>query len=344
MSDQSQPIVKPQPIVEVEDLWVWLRKRGREIPLVRGLSYTLRPAEALSIVGESGAGKSIGVRAALGLLDPRLFRVTGSSKLVGTDVLALTAKERARYVPSVAALVFQDPGRSLNPTMRVGDQIAEAFLKGSGYEPGMTRAKAEARALQLMKDVRIAAAEERFKAYPNQLSGGMKQRVVIAIAVACKPQVLFCDEPTSSLDVTTQAAIMDLIGELRDQTGIATVTITHDLALAASRARKVIVMYGGQVVEALPARLVATESAMPYTTALIEAVPDIDGNGTPPTPIEGMPPDPANLPSGCSFHPRCRFAQDDCLTNTPELRVVAPAHELRCFHPVKDLELQEASR
>jgi oligopeptide/dipeptide ABC transporter ATP-binding protein len=332
------------PIVEVENLSVWVRKRGEEIPLVRDLSYTLRPAEALSIVGESGAGKSIGVRAALGLLDERLFRVTGSSKLVGTDVLSLHPKERARYVPSVAALVFQDPGRSLNPTMRVGEQIAEALLKGSGHEPGMNRAKADERALQLMKDVRIAAAEERFKAYPNQLSGGMKQRIVIAIAVACRPQVLFCDEPTSSLDVTTQAAIMDLIGELRETRGIATVTITHDLALAASRAQKVIVMYGGQVVEALPAEKVATEAAMPYTTALIQAVPDIDGDGSPPTPINGMPPDPANLPTGCAFHPRCRFAQDDCREAMPELRPVAFEHELRCFHPVKDLELQEAAR
>jgi oligopeptide/dipeptide ABC transporter ATP-binding protein len=331
-------------IVEVEDLWVWLRKRGREIPLVRGLSYTLRPAEALSIVGESGAGKSIGVRAALGLLDPRLFRVTGRSTLVGTDVLGLDRKERARYVPSVAALVFQDPGRSLNPTMRVGDQVAEALLKGSGYEPGMTRVEAEARALQLMKDVRIAAAEERYKAYPNQLSGGMKQRIVIAIAVACKPQVLFCDEPTSSLDVTTQAAIMDLIGELREKRGIATVTITHDLALAASRAQKVIVMYGGQVVEALPADRISTEAAMPYTTALIEAVPDINSDGTPPKPIDGMPPDPTSLPSGCAFHPRCQYAQDDCRTDMPQLRAIAPEHELRCFHPVKDLELKEVSR
>lgn len=332
------------PVVEVEDLWVWVRKRGREIPLVRGLSYMLRPAETLAIVGESGAGKSIGIRAALGLLDPRRFRVTGRSALVGTDVLSLAPKERSRYVPSVAALVFQDPGRSLNPIMRVGDQITDALLHGSGFEPGMTPAKAEVRALQLMKDVRIAAADERFKAFPHQLSGGMKQRIVIAIAIACRPQVLFCDEPTSSLDVTTQAAIMDLIGELRDAHGISTITITHDLALAASRAQKVVVMYGGQAVESMPTDRIATDAAMPYTTALMAAVPDAEGDGTPPTPIEGMPPDPANLPGGCAFHPRCLFAQDDCRTAVPSLDETAPGHRVRCFHPVRNIELQEARR
>ncbi len=329
------------PVIEVDDLWVWTRKRGVDIPLVRGLSYTLNPAEALSIVGESGAGKSIGVRAALGLLDPLRFRVTGRSVIGGSDVIAQSPKERARYVPSVAALVFQDPGRSLNPTMRVGDQIAEALLRGSGRREGVTRAEADARALALMKDVRIAAAEERFHAFPHQLSGGMKQRVVIAIAIACEPRVLFCDEPTSSLDVTTQAAIMDLIGELRETRGIATVTITHDLALAASRSQKVIVMYGGQVVEALAAERIAQNAAMPYTTALMAAVPDIAQDGVPPTPIPGMPPDPADLPGGCAFHPRCRLARDDCATRAPELHAEGAGHLVRCFYPVRYPELQE---
>lgn len=318
-------------VVEVEDLVVKVRRAGTLITLVDGLSYSVAPSDSVAIVGESGAGKSIGVRAVLGLLDPNRFEVTGTVRLGGVTVADLPKRRRLPHVTSVAALMFQDPGRSLNPTMRVGPQIAEAMLRGSGREDGLTRAQARDRSVGLMKDVGIGAAAERYHAYPHELSGGMKQRIVIAIALACRPRVLFCDEPTSALDVTTQAAIMDLLDELRAEHGIATVTITHDLALAASRAQRVLVMYGGQVVESLPAQGIARQARMPYTRALISAVPDVGVAGQPPQPIEGAPPDPREPLPGCAFAPRCGFAAEECAAARPELLPLADDHDVRCW-------------
>jgi oligopeptide/dipeptide ABC transporter ATP-binding protein len=318
-------------VVEVANLVVRVRRAGRLITLVDGLSYSVEPSESLAIVGESGAGKSIGVRAVLGLLDPRRFEVTGTVRLAGQTLGDLPKRRRLPHVTSVAALMFQDPGRSLNPTMRVGPQIAEAMLRGSGREDGLTRAQARERSIGLMKDVGIGAAAERYHAYPHELSGGMKQRIVIAIALACRPRVLFCDEPTSALDVTTQAAIMDLLDSLRAEHGIATVTITHDLALAASRAQRVLVMYGGQVVESLPAQGIARHARMPYTRALISAVPDVGVAGQPPQPIEGAPPDPREPAPGCAFAPRCDFAEDQCGSARPDLLPLANDHDVRCW-------------
>ena len=208
--------------------------------------------------------------------------------------------------------MFQDPSRSLNPIMRVGPQITETLLKGSGRQERLTRAQARQRSIDLMRAVGLGAAEERYHSYPHELSGGMKQRIVIAIALACGSRVMFCDEPTSALDVTTQAQIMDLLDDLRATRGITTVVITHDLALAASRARQVLVMYAGQVVEALPAADLAASARMPYTEALIYAAPDPDADGGLPRPIDGRPPDPRAPLPGCSFQPRCGYAAADC--------------------------------
>jgi oligopeptide/dipeptide ABC transporter ATP-binding protein len=320
-----------EPVVEVEDLVVKVRRGSRMLTLVDRISYTVDPSESVAIVGESGAGKSIGVRAVLGLLDPARFEVTGTVRLGGVTVGDLPKARRLPHVTSVAALMFQDPGRSLNPTMRVGPQIAEAMLRGSGREEGLTRAQARQRGIELMRAVGIGAPVERYNAYPHELSGGMKQRIVIAIALACRPRVLFCDEPTSALDVTTQAAIMDLLDELRAEHGIATVTITHDLALAASRAGRVLVMYGGQVVESLPARGIARRARMPYTKALIAAAPDVGVVGRPPQPIEGAPPDPREPLPGCAFEPRCGVAIPECGTHRPELLMLEDGHDVRCL-------------
>jgi oligopeptide/dipeptide ABC transporter ATP-binding protein len=319
------------PVVEVEDLVVRVRRGGRLLTLVDGVSYSVAPSESLAIVGESGAGKSIGVRAVLGLLDPARFEVTGTVRLGGVTVGDLPRRRRLPHVTSVAALMFQDPGRSLNPTMRVGPQIAEAMLRGSGREAGLGRAEARTRSIALMRDVGIGAPAERYHAYPHELSGGMKQRIVIAIALACRPRVLFCDEPTSALDVTTQAAIMDLLDELRAEHGIATVTITHDLALAASRAGRVLVMYGGQVVESLPAQGLARHARMPYTRALIAAAPDVGVAGRPPQPIDGAPPDPREPLAGCAFEPRCVLAEGECAQHRPELLRIEAGHDVRCW-------------
>jgi oligopeptide/dipeptide ABC transporter ATP-binding protein len=312
------------------------------LTLVDGVSYSVLPSESLAIVGESGAGKSIGVRAVLGLLDPARFEVTGTVRLGGVVVGDLLRARRMRHVTSVAALMFQDPGRSLNPTMRVGPQIAETMLKGSGREQGLSRASARERSISLMRDVGIGAPEARYHAYPHELSGGMKQRVVIAIALACQPKVLFCDEPTSALDVTTQAAIMDLLDELRSSRGISTVMITHDLSLAASRAGRVMVMYGGQVVESLPAQGIARHARMPYTRALISAVPDVGVAGQPPEPIAGTPPDPREPLPGCAFEPRCGFAEDQCAAHRPSLERLADGHDVRCWLATPVIERKAA--
>jgi peptide/nickel transport system ATP-binding protein len=334
------------PVVEVKNLTVRVRRGSKWVTLLQDLNYRLDTAECLAIVGESGAGKSIGARAALGLLDPRRFKVTGSVRFDGREVLGLSAGRWRRQVAGMAALVFQSPGPSLNPTMSVGQQIVEAMLNGAGRtgEPRFRRDslagraaknRARERAVELMRDVGIAAPEDRFAAFPHELSGGMKQRIVIAIALACNPRVIFCDEPTSSLDVTTQAAIMDLLDRLRVEKGISTVVITHDLALAASRAGRVLVMYGGQPVEVLPSAGIARSARMPYTRALIRAVPDIVMSGAPPEPIQGLPPDPADPPPGCPFAPRCAFVQNDCRTKRPPMAQLSDGHLASCWHPLE---------
>ena len=261
-------------VVRVENLNVKVRSRSGWTHLVRDLSYAVDAGGCLAIVGESGAGKSLTVRATLGLLDKRAFQVSGRVWLGGVELGTLRPAQRHAHVTRYASLVFQDPSRSLNPIMRVGPQIAETLLKGSGRQERLTRVQARQRSIDLMRAVGLGAAEERYHSYPHELSGGMKQRIVIAIALACGSRVMFCDEPTSALDVTTQAQIMDLLDDLRVTRGITTVVITHDLSLAASRAQEVLVMYAGQVVETLPAADLAAHARMPYTEALIFAAPD----------------------------------------------------------------------
>jgi oligopeptide/dipeptide ABC transporter ATP-binding protein len=330
----SPTAIPADEIVRVENLNVKVRGRSGWTHLIRDLSYSVDAGGCLAIVGESGAGKSLTIRATLGLLDPRSFQVSGKVWLGGVDLSTLRPAQRNAHVTRYASLVFQDPSRSLNPIMRVGPQITETLLKGSGRQQGLTRAQARERSIELMRSVGLGAAEERYHSYPHELSGGMKQRIVIAIALACGSQVMFCDEPTSALDVTTQAQIMDLLDDLRATRGISTVVITHDLALAASRAQRVLVMYAGQVVEGLPAADLAASARMPYTEALIYAAPDPDADGGLPRPIDGRPPDPRSPLPGCSFQPRCGYAEADCATREPALTSVGSDHSLRCWHPL----------
>lgn len=260
-------------LVDVENLTVEVI--GREgPPLLDSVSFAVEPGRMTALVGESGAGKSMSTKAILGVLDDRIFRVSGRIEIDGTDVSHMRARARRRYTSSVAALVFQNPTRALNPTMRVGPQIAEAMRYTTRGER-LSANDARDRAIDLMKQVGIAAPGERYFAYPHQMSGGMKQRAVIAIALSMHPKVLFCDEPTSSLDVTTQALIMDLLDELRETLGLGILFITHDLVLAASRADDVIVLYGGKVVERLPVEDLFRRAEDPYTRYLISRVPGV---------------------------------------------------------------------
>lgn len=324
----------PRPVVEVEDLSVRRKSARGTVTLVDGISFSVMPGSAVALVGESGAGKSLTCRAILDLLNRHNFEVGGSVRLDGVEVDRLGMKQRRAITSRTASLVFQDPTRSLNPTMRVGWQVAEALYKSRAHD-GISKAEARGRAVELMHDLGIAAPEERFFAFPHQLSGGMRQRIVIAIALSCEPKVIFADEPTTSLDVTTQAQIMDLLDKLRKEFNIAVVLVTHDLALAASRVDEAMVMYAGRLVEKLSTADISERASMPYSQALLRAVPGLGADGELPVPIPGTPPDPAHLPGGCSFHPRCDRAADVCRVDQPELRTLGVGHECACWFPVQ---------
>jgi len=317
-------------LLDVEDLKVTFAGRGRPVRAVDGVSYSVHPAQTLAVVGESGSGKTVSCRAVMGLL-PQTAVTTGSARFAGTQLIGLTDEQLRRHRGADIAMVFQDPTRSLNPTMRVGGQIAEAVR---AHRP-VSRPQAREQAVDLLRLVRIPLPERRFDEYPHQLSGGMRQRVMIAIALACRPRLLIADEATTALDVTTQAQIMELLLELQAELGMALMLISHDLALAASYADDVIVMYAGRVVEQAPASRLFSRVRMPYTQALLEAIPRLERPAHAPLPvIGGRPPDLSALPAGCPFAPRCRHAADDCRATEPPLAEHEPGHSWACWHPV----------
>jgi len=319
------------PLLEVENLRVSFPGRRGELRAVNGMSYSLYPRQTLAIVGESGSGKTVSCRALMGLL-PQAAIVTGSARFGGTELLGLTDDEMRRHRGTNIAMVFQDPSRSLNPTMKVGNQIAEAVR----VHQRVRKAEAGQQAIELLRLVHIPVPGRRFHEYPHQLSGGMRQRVMIAIALACRPKLLIADEATTALDVTTQAQIMELLLELRDELGMTLMLISHDLGLARACADEVIVMYAGRIVEQAPAPTLFTRVRMPYTQALLEAIPRLERPAHAPLPvIGGRPPDLSALPAGCSFAPRCRHAADDCRTNTPPLDEHEPGHRWACWHPLE---------
>ena len=322
-------------LLEVEDLQVTFAAGGREIRAVAGVNYAVEPGRTLAIIGESGSGKTVGCRAIMGLL-PAGTLISGSARLRGTELIGLSDSQLRKYRGSDMAMVFQDPARSLNPTMRVGKQITEAIMT----HRKVTKAEAHEQAVELLRLVRIPAAERRFFEYPHQLSGGMRQRVVIAIALACRPKLLFADEATTALDVTTQAQIMELLLELQQELGMALIFISHDLGLAASYADEVVVMYAGKVVEQAPAnQLFGTGGTvkMRYTRALLDAIPHLERPAHTELPVvTGRPPDPTALPPGCNFAPRCPAAADDCTAKAPALTEHAPGHRWACWHPCEN--------
>ena len=322
--------VNSGPLLEVEDLKVSFPGRRGELRAVNGMSYSLYPQQTLAIVGESGSGKTVSCRALMGLL-PQAAVVTGSARFGGAELLGLTEDEMRRHRGTNLAMVFQDPSRSLNPTMKVGNQIAEAVRA----HQRVTKAEARKQAIELLRLVHIPVPGRRFHEYPHQLSGGMRQRIMIAIALACRPRLLIADEATTALDVTTQAQIMELLLELRAELGMTLMLISHDLGLARSCADEVIVMYAGQIVEQASTPQLFTQVRMPYTEALFEAIPRLERPAHSPLPvIGGRPPDLSALPAGCSFAPRCRRAADDCRTTAPPLAEHEPGHRWACWHPV----------
>jgi oligopeptide/dipeptide ABC transporter ATP-binding protein len=322
-------------LLEVEDLRVAFAAGGREVRAVDGVSYQVDAGRSLAIIGESGSGKTVGCRAIMGLL-PAGTAISGSARLRGTELIGLSDAALRKHRGSEMAMVFQDPARSLNPTMRVGSQITEAIRT----HRKVSKSEAHDQAVELLRLVRIPAAERRFFEYPHQLSGGMRQRVVIAMALACRPKLLIADEATTALDVTTQAQIMELLLELQQELDMALIFISHDLGLAASYADEVIVMYAGKIVEQAPAKRLFGAGGtvkMRYTRALLDAIPHLERPAHTQLPVvSGRPPDPTMLPPGCSFEPRCPSAADDCRTSAPGLVEHAQGHRWACWHPCEN--------
>ncbi|HKE81343.1 MAG TPA: ABC transporter ATP-binding protein [Solirubrobacteraceae bacterium] len=317
------------PLLELRDVRVAFRHGGRRLVAVDGLSYTVAPGRTLALIGESGSGKTVSSRAVLGLLPPTAT-VSGSIRFEGEELVGLSERQMRRHRGASIAMVFQDPTRSLNPTMRIGAQITEAIR----VHQKLDGKAAKARAIELLKLVRLPAAEQRFVEYPHQLSGGMRQRVVIAIALAASPKLLIADEATTALDVTTQAQIMELLRDLQRKLGMAMVMISHDLGLAASFADEVVVMYAGRAVEQAPTRTLFANVRMPYTKALLEAIPRIERPPHQPLPVvPGRPPDLAALPAGCPFAPRCPSARDLCRESAPPFGEGEPGHRWACWYP-----------
>ena len=316
-------------LLEVQDLKVAFASGGREVRAVDGVSYSVYAGQTLAIVGESGSGKTVSCRAVIGLLPPSAV-VTGSARFQDAELIGLTDDQLRPHRGADVAMVFQDPARSLNPTMRIGAQIAEAVRA----HRRLSLPEARARAVELLRLVHMPLPERRCADYPHQLSGGMRQRVMIAIALACRPKLLIADEATTALDVTTQAQIMELLLELQAELGMALMLISHDLGLAASYADEVIVMYAGRIVEQAPASRLFRHVRMPYTQALLEAIPRLERPAHSLLPVVGgRPPDGALL-LGCSFAPRCRWAADDCRDAAPPLAEHEPGHRWACWHPV----------
>jgi oligopeptide/dipeptide ABC transporter ATP-binding protein len=326
--DRRAPGVEP-PLLEIHDLRVDFEQGHEIVRAVDGLSYTVEQARTVAVIGESGAGKTVSARAIMGLLPPTAA-VSGSIRFEGTELVGMSEQGLRGYRGRAIAMVFQDPARSLNPTMRIGDQIIEAVR----MHRDVSRVAAQERALELMELVRLPAARERFRQYPHQLSGGMRQRVMIAMALAGDPELLIADEATSALDVTTQAQIMELLRDLQQRLGMAVIMISHDLGLAASFADEVLVMYAGRAVEQAPTGTLFAKVRMQYTRALLEAIPRLENPAhTRLAAVPGQPPDLASQRRGCPFAPRCPEASDKCRETEPPFAEQEPGHRWACWHP-----------
>jgi peptide/nickel transport system ATP-binding protein len=300
---------------------------------VDGVSFSVARGETVGIVGESGAGKSVLARSIMNLL-PRRAKVEGNLLFEGRDVMSLGRAARKHFWGPEMAMVFQDPMTSLNPVKKIGAQLTDPLR----YHLKLSRRAAETRALELLRLVRISEPERRLDQYPHELSGGMRQRVMIAIAVSCNPKLLLADEPTTALDVTVQKHILDLLSSLQRELDMAMILITHDLSVVAGRAARVLVMYGGQVVEEADTRVLFASVRHPYTEGLLASIPRMEQpSHSRLTGISGRPPDMVEPPPGCRFAPRCHYAQARCVQEAPALLKVAGERKCACFYPVGTL-------
>ncbi|MFE2056399.1 ABC transporter ATP-binding protein [Streptomyces sp. NPDC059446] len=314
-------------LLEVRDLHVEFHTRDGVAKAVNGVNYSVAEGETLAVLGESGSGKSVTAQAIMGILDMPPGKISGGEVLFkDRDLLKLKPEERRRVRGQEMAMIFQDALSSLNPVLSVGEQLGEMFV----VHRGMSRGDAKAKAIELMDRVRIPAARERVGNFPHQFSGGMRQRIMIAMALALEPDLIIADEPTTALDVTVQAQVMELLAELQRELNMGLILITHDLGVVADVADKIAVMYAGRIVETSPVHDIYKAPAHPYTKGLLRSIPRLDQKGQELYAIKGLPPNLLHIPPGCAFHPRCPMAQAVCRTDVPPLYTVDEDRRSAC--------------
>jgi oligopeptide transport system ATP-binding protein len=319
-------------LLEVKGLRTQFFTQDGVVHAVNGISYDLEEGETLGIVGESGCGKTVSVLSIMRLIPQPPGKIVGGDVWFdGRNIMDMREDEVRQVRGNRIAMIFQDPMTSLNPVLTVGTQVGEALQ----LHMGMDRAQARRRTIELLEMVNIPEAGDRVDDYPHQFSGGMRQRVMIAMALSCNPQLLIADEPTTALDVTIQAQIIDLVKKLKDDIGMAVVWITHDLGVVAGLAERVLVMYAGYIVEEAAVKELYGDPRHPYTLGLLGSIPRLDERKEKLTPIEGLPPDLIDPPPSCPFAPRCRFRIDRCLEENPALAPVGPGHRIACWVDVQ---------
>lgn len=321
-------------ILEIKDLHTYFDTKRGVVKAVNGASLSLEKGKTLGIVGESGSGKSVASMSILRILDHPGYISSGEILFDGVDIVKLTESEMRKIRGNDISMIFQEPMTSLNPVFRIGRQIGEVLI----LHQNMTKSQARKRSIEMLDQVGIPRPDEIVDNYPFQLSGGMRQRVMIAMALACEPKLLIADEPTTALDVTIQAQILKLMNELKDKFNASILFITHDLGVISEMADDVVVMYAGQVVECAPVEVIFDRESPfnhPYTEGLLESVPRLDDEKDRLEVIEGSVPHPLNLPRGCKFSPRCKYATVKCFKEEPALVDVAGKQKIRCFYPSK---------
>ena len=329
-------------LLEVKGLHTYFKTRKGIVKAVNDVSYSLEPGKTIGIVGESGSGKSVSAMSILQLLDGNGYIAEGEILFEGRDLTKLSREEMYTIRGNKISVIFQEPMTSLNPVFSVERQLSEPFI----IHQNMTKKEAKEKAKEMLYAVQIPNPETVLKQYPHQLSGGMRQRVMIAMALACKPNILIADEPTTALDVTIQAQILRLMNNLQKENGTSIIFITHDLGVINEMADDVVVMYCGQVVEQTSARVIFTDCPLshPYTEGLMYSIPRIDNITHKLEPIPGAVPHPLALPKGCKFAPRCKYATAKCFEEEPSLVEVAPGQKVRCFYPEKEVRTSEEHR
>ncbi|MBB3730192.1 ABC transporter ATP-binding protein [Nonomuraea dietziae] len=318
-----------EPLLTVDNLHVEFHTRAGIVRAVNGVSYSLSAGETLAVLGESGSGKSVTAQAIMGILDmPPAVIPKGEIRFHGTNLLTLSEEGRTQVRGERIAMIFQDALSALNPVFTVGWQISEMFR----VHRGMSKRDGMKKAVELMDKVRIPAARQRVNDYPHQFSGGMRQRIMIAMSIALDPEVLIADEPTTALDVTVQAQIMELLAELQRESNMGLILITHDLGVVADVADKISVMYAGRIVENAPVHDIYKAPAHPYSKGLLDSIPRVDHKGQELYAIKGLPPNLLDMPTGCAFHPRCPYRQDNCVTDVPPLYEISGVRSSACHY------------